>query len=283
MAKYIPTNFAPRLYIDWYLLINKLSAEKQAEIMRAIFEYPNYTPDNIDCWDFLSSRLKDQYERFLSNKQKRTEAAKKGAASRWGNDSIEKKDDIFTGLPEFISDILTGKSAPLDSCDLDSESRIIYEKLNPYINKYLTNPTIDKIKLIDSMKDILSKNITNTNIKITKKNNDLNNDFEEFWKEYTPVKCNGRVIDKGSKVDSLKKYILARKTDSAENIISGLKIYLEKCEKNKILTCGVSVFLNQKRWINEPCSVIITESKKNNFTEFIKAGENFLAKTGGVT
>jgi len=96
MARYIPTSFAPRLYNDWYLLIKKLPIEKQTEVIHAIFEYPNYIPTDVDCWDFLSSRLNEQFQQFLSNKEKRTEAAKKGASSRWSdrdNDSQELKPD----------------------------------------------------------------------------------------------------------------------------------------------------------------------------------------------
>jgi len=88
MSRYIPTKFAPKLYSDWYSLIAKLPAEKQAEVIRAIFQYPDFTPSGVDCWDFLASRLDDQYQVFLKRKVERTEAAKKGAEARWG-----KKDD----------------------------------------------------------------------------------------------------------------------------------------------------------------------------------------------
>ena len=76
-----------------------------------------------------------------------------------------------------------------------------------------------------------------------------NEEFEEFWKVYTPVKCNGRFVDKGSKKTAYEKYVkLLKKGESHENIIRGVREYINRCQANNQLTCGATVFLNQERW-----------------------------------
>ena len=73
--------------------------------------------------------------------------------------------------------------------------------------------------------------------------------FEEFWKLYTPVKCNGKFIDKGSRKTAEEKFIkILEKGEDYESIIRGCKEYIEHCRENNQLTCGVTVFLNQERW-----------------------------------
>lgn len=74
-------------------------------------------------------------------------------------------------------------------------------------------------------------------------------EFEEFWKEFTPVKCNGRFVDKGSKKTAYEKYVkLLEKGERHENIIRGVREYISHCQANNQLTCGATVFLNQERW-----------------------------------
>lgn len=73
--------------------------------------------------------------------------------------------------------------------------------------------------------------------------------FEEFWKEYTPVKCNGKFVDKGSKKTAYEKFVrILEKGEDYENIIRGVREYINHCKENGQLTCGATVFLNQERW-----------------------------------
>lgn len=84
------------------------------------------------------------------------------------------------------------------------------------------------------------------------KNNIYTQQFEEFWKAYTPIKCDGRFIDKGSKKIAQEKFIkILKKGEKYENIINGCREYIEHCKRNNQLTCGVAVFLNQERWKND--------------------------------
>lgn len=73
--------------------------------------------------------------------------------------------------------------------------------------------------------------------------------FEEFWDVYQPVKIEGRMVAKGSKAIAKKKFMISlQRGAKAEDIIAGAKSYLNYCCKNRLLSCGVAVFLNQERW-----------------------------------
>ena len=116
--------------------------------------------------------------------------------------------------------------------------------LENQVENHLANQ--DMFQVVDKDKD-KDKDIYNIN------NNNLNNiymqQFEEFWKIYTPVKCNGRFIDKGSKKTAREKFIkILKKGEKYENIINGCREYIEHCKRNNQLTCGVAVFLNNERW-----------------------------------
>lgn len=77
-------------------------------------------------------------------------------------------------------------------------------------------------------------------------------DWEEFWTAFTPVKIDGRVIAKGSKKLAEKKYTqIVKRGVKHEDIMRGLQNYLRYCRDNAILSCGVAVFLNQERWKDE--------------------------------
>ncbi len=83
-------------------------------------------------------------------------------------------------------------------------------------------------------------------------NTDIENMFASFWEEYVPVRCEGRFVDKGSKKVAKDKFTKIIKSGvKYDEIIEGLRAYLEHCRANNQLTCGVPVFLNQERWIND--------------------------------
>lgn len=78
------------------------------------------------------------------------------------------------------------------------------------------------------------------------------NEFNEFWELYTPIKCDGKVVAKGNKLICKQKLIkILDKGESYEGIIEGLKEYLKYCKSNNVLSCGAEVFLNQRRWEND--------------------------------
>lgn len=108
----------------------------------------------------------------------------------------------------------------------------------------------------------------NNNIILQEKENNkkekenLEDSFAKFWLAYMPVKCDGRFVNKGSKKEAYKRYIKAvRAGAKPEDILTGLKKYLEYCLKNNQLTCKVSVFLNQERWQDDFDTKTMTSSR----------------------
>lgn len=119
----------------------------------------------------------------------------------------------------------------------------------------LSAPT-DKIREDKIRED---KSINNTPL-TPHKNYEEN--FEEFWKMYIPVKCtDGRFTDKGSKQEAYKAFKKALQKDNIENIKAGLIRYLHKKSKTDSMTANVSTFLNQERWKDEPEQTFILSEK----------------------
>ncbi len=89
--------------------------------------------------------------------------------------------------------------------------------------------------------------------------------FDEFWSLYTPIRCNGKLVDKGSKQTAKKSFmkILSEGKTTYDEIRSGLQAYLNHCRDNNQLTCGAAVFLNQERWEND-YSVSVEGNGNNN-------------------
>ena len=127
-----------------------------------------------------------------------------------------------------------------------------YEKRGAEIKKRilrLKNFLTDDLNLFyPTNKNFFKDN--NINIKNTSIKKDIYmSEFEEFWKEYTPVKCNGRFVDKGSRKTAYDKFVkILKKGVNYEDIIRGVKQYITHCRENGQLTCGATVFLNQERW-----------------------------------
>lgn len=113
---------------------------------------------------------------------------------------------------------------------------------------------------------------------------DHEDDWEQFWKSYTPVKIDGRVVQKGSKTVARKKYMQIRKSGVTHDaLMQGMIAYIRYCQENAILSCGVAVFLNQERWKDDYGGpVVLAESPKLNDAqqELMRQGLDFLSKYG---
>lgn len=162
-------------------------------------------------------------------------------------------------------------STPLKTRSVDSENQA---KTTP-----LKKPPVEK-----SDTYIYNNKISNSSLLSNNSNKSpypplqsIETDFEEFWKAYTPVKTDGRVVDKGSKKMALAKYKIARRHATKQEIMEGLQRYIQHCIQNRILTCGVPVFLNQERWKNEygPSAISLTPKQQAQQQNLI-ALQNFL-------
>ncbi|MBO7712295.1 MAG: hypothetical protein J6S85_01930 [Methanobrevibacter sp.] len=135
---------------------------------------------------------------------------------------VENQDEIQDDIQVAIQDDIHLAIQVADK-DRDNNNNLNNNNLN-------NNNTINKERKEKEKKDFLDK-------------------FEEFWKEYTPVKCNGRFVDKGSKKTACEKFVrILEKGEDYENIIRGTREYINHCKENGQLTCGATVFLNQERW-----------------------------------
>ena len=77
--------------------------------------------------------------------------------------------------------------------------------------------------------------------------------FENFWSLYTPIKSReGNYVAKGNKQKCYKKFVnLMKEGVKYETIIGNLEKYLQYCRKNGYCSCGVEVYLNQRRFEND--------------------------------
>lgn len=74
-------------------------------------------------------------------------------------------------------------------------------------------------------------------------------DFETFWKNFTPTKTRDGIVSKGSKKLARDRYErIVKRGVSPDTILTGLKKYIDFCEQNDRFTCQAAVFLNQERW-----------------------------------
>lgn len=106
--------------------------------------------------------------------------------------------------------------------------------------------------------------------------------FERFWSSYTPVKTtDGRVVSKGSRKETEIKYMkLIKSGVNPDDILNGLRAYINDCQQNNRLTCGATVFLNQERWKDDYKPITATAQQKRKPNINLDACEdNFLDDT----
>ena len=81
-------------------------------------------------------------------------------------------------------------------------------KIVPYTN---TNTDTNTDLTVKPLRDINNTDVLFTSLPPKGAVADHEDDWEQFWKSYTPVKIDGRVVQKGSKSVARKKYMQIRK------------------------------------------------------------------------
>ena len=154
-------------------------------------------------------------------------------------------------------------------------------KIVPYTN---TNTDTNTDLTVKPLRDINNTDVLFTSLPPKGAVADHEDDWEQFWKSYTPVKIDGRVVQKGSKSVARKKYMQIRKKGvTHDELMQGMLAYIRYCKENAILSCGVAVFLNQERWKDDYGGpVVLAESTKLNDAqqELMRQGADFLRKYG---
>lgn len=119
--------------------------------------------------------------------------------------------------------------------------------------------------------------------KIEEKTNEkeIDEKFEEFWGHYTPIKCEGRFVAKGSKAEARKKFgSLLKSGVRFVEIMEGLRAYLAYCRDNNALSCGATVFLNQRRWEDDYTGAVSARGSPNITPKGSVYEQNLMAMEG---
>lgn len=105
------------------------------------------------------------------------------------------------------------------------------------------------------------------------------NNFDDFWQHYTPIRnTRGECTGKGDKISSRIKYLrLLFAGESHDQIMEGLKNYLEFCKGANRVTLAVSTFLNQERW-KEDCLEGIVDAEPLKTNQHAEPENNRIAK-----
>ena len=145
-------------------------------------------------------------------------------------------------------------------------------KQRPLVHDCETTPV--NTPFIDQAKSIKKEPI----VKIESK-------FEEFWKFYTPISCNGRVVAKDSKIKAEQEYnALLKKGERHEVIIAGLERYLNHCKKNNQLTKATFRFLKDQNYNDDFGSSVVSDTpgiNKKGDEDSLMNTYNFLKSQSG--
>ena len=131
--KYIPVQFAPRLYAEWGELLEGCSTEKKAEYLMAIIKFPNIDIPNDPIWNFIKSQLAKDYYNFIET----CKANSRNSSNYWADKRKVKEGE--RSLPPDIP-LLTcdnegePKQKQITETGTETETKIDYNH-NPIINK----------------------------------------------------------------------------------------------------------------------------------------------------
>ena len=219
-------------------MADKLSDEMRLKFYDALTDY---VFKGVKPEDVIISALIAGIKPFLENKVSVWGGVREGSGrKRQNQDELEKLEKNQDELEKNQKEKERKKNSPLTipQEEINKNKNILY---TPAILTY-SCPLPDKpdeFSFMDGQKGIPPD--------VIKKQ------FEEFWATYTPVKTSdGRIVGKGSKEQSQKKFIsILKGGENYENILAGVQRYIAFCRSNDQLTCSVPVFLGQKRWLDD--------------------------------
>jgi hypothetical protein len=95
--KYTPKQFSPHVYQEWGELYKICNSEQLKELLIAITQYPNYTPNDCPIWSFIKSQIDKDYNEFLN----RCEAHREAIQNYWGTkENKDNHNDMNEGFGE---------------------------------------------------------------------------------------------------------------------------------------------------------------------------------------
>lgn len=283
MAKYKRKSFSPHIYQDWIHLFRQCSQEQRAELLLAITDYPNYEPSaDVPIWDFIKSQLEAQYQSMenksqqmstnrAKEKQKSTEVDQSRPLLTEVNKStqIEIETRIETGTEtkekEISTDISKKKFTHQSKFYVNGQDfdEFPVEAL-PLLKKHWSDDELESIRRDLACKPYHETSVEQLLAQYPSLQKQAEEHFERFWSSYTPVKTtDGRVVSKGSRKEAEAKYMkIVKSGANPDDILNGLRAYINDCQQNNRLTCGATVFLNQERWKDDykPITAIAQQS-----------------------
>lgn len=267
MAKYKRKSFSPHIYQDWIHLFRQCSQEQRAELLLAITDYPNYEPSaDVPIWDFIKSQLEAQYQSMenksqqmstnrTKEKQKSTEVDRSQPLSTEVNKStqIEIETRIETGIETKENEISISKKKFTSQSKFYVNGQDFDEfpvEALPLLKKHWSDDELESIRKDLACKPYHETSVEQLLVQYPPLQKQAEEHFERFWSSYTPVKTtDGRVVSKGSRKEAEAKYMKIVKSGvNPDDILNGLRAYINDCQHNNRLTCGATVFLNQERW-----------------------------------
>jgi len=134
------------LYNSFYEPIKSLKNEQLGKLLRAVFNYTinnEITQDNevLVAFMFIKNQIDMDSKKWEDQKEKRSEAGKKGMASRWGNNdnnTITKDNNVINDITKITDNVNVNDNVYVDVYDN------IYKKEN-IKRKNFVKPTIDEI------------------------------------------------------------------------------------------------------------------------------------------
>jgi len=180
------------------------------------------------------------------------EKIKTGKCKKTGDKFIDETIECLIDLRSFKNWGGSRKNAGRKGNQLENQDEIQVENQDAF-------QVVDKD--IDIDKDINNRVIKERGLR--GKQSKGEEEFEEFWKHYTPVKGkDGHFVAKGNKAACMKKYInLLNEGVKSETIIGNLEQYLKYCQANGYSSCGAEVYLNQRRFENDYSGIGCVDSK----------------------
>ena len=134
------------LYNSFYEPIKTLKNEQLGKLLRAIFNYTingeiTQEQDILVAFMFIKNQLDIDNDKWEKEKQKRSEAGKKGMASRWNNNdnSVITDDNKNNSVINAITKIT-------DNVNVNVNDNVLYKKENIIKEKRFKKPTLEEIQ-----------------------------------------------------------------------------------------------------------------------------------------
>lgn len=178
--KYIPQQFAPRLYAEWGELLEGCTTEKKAMYLMAIIKFPNIDIPDDPIWNFLKSQIEKDYFNFVET----CRANSRNARNYWADKNKDKGERSLSSVIPSLTNANEGepkqKHITETKTETETETKTGMCNVNRKINKN-KDPYINPFAQIfkDEYKKVFGKKLYLDN-RQTQKICELSADIEDF-------------------------------------------------------------------------------------------------------